>query len=77
MSEFPRFKFKRIDQEQIPTVRPSRPASLPEPTPNPAIQPVPPSLWELVRDLMSAEADEALDRPPSSPRRKERGRRDH
>jgi hypothetical protein len=76
MSNIPRFKFKRIDQEKIPTVRPSRAAAAAETTPDAAPRPVPPSLWELVRELMSAEADEALDRPPSSARRKERGRRD-
>ena len=69
-----------VDQDQIPTVRPPRaPSSDPRKLPVPREHAPSPGLATLARELMLAEADEALDRSrpaPSSTRgaRARRGR---
>jgi hypothetical protein len=56
---------RHLNQDQIPTVRPPRPFSPVAPNLEGSVPEPPTSLWQLwvlARDLMLAEADEALDR---------------
>ena len=51
----------RVDQDQIPTVRPPRESFRLGGTPDDIREnPLPMSLWQLARDVMRAEAEEAL-----------------